>query len=199
MQWSAEEDIRVKNNEISALKKDIHLLNRAKDEAIEIQRRDLTTAFEQIIQQREEQIAHREGELAQQISLLDQRFEKLTTENMSLKSTVRELKGANERNLEEIGRLEEINRQLNYQVEDCIRSKEQIEDSLKRQVANLQADLQRLQDQRNREKQDLDAQIERVKLNLFSIVFKINRFTKFYLSCIVEERDFKGTRFPLSC
>lgn len=162
MQWSAEEDIRMKNNEISNLKKDIQLLNRAKDEAVEIQRRDLTVAFEQIIQQREEQITQREGELVHQMSLLDQRFERLSTENMTLKAAMREVKAQHERDVEEISRLEEGNRQLHYQIEDSIRTKEQIEDSLRRQVSNLQNEVSKFQDQRNREKQDLESQVEKV-------------------------------------
>lgn len=175
MQWSAEEDIRMKNSEISTLKKDIQLLNRAKDEAIEIQRRDLTAAFEQIIQQREEQITQREGELVHQMSLLDQRFERLSTENMTLKANLRDTKTQHERDVEEVGRLEEANRQLNYQIEDLTRIKEQIEDSLKRQVTNLQTELSKIQDQRKMEKHELESQIEKVR-------FLWLRFNKFYYS-----------------
>lgn len=152
----------MKNNEIASLKREIQAVNRAKDEAIEVQRKDLTTAFEQIIQQREEQIAQREGELAHQVSQLDQRFERLSTENMSLKATLRDLKIDHERDVEEISRLEEANRQLTYQLEDTQRSKEQVEDSLKRQVVSLQAEFNRLQDQRAREKQESEGNIEKV-------------------------------------
>lgn len=166
MQWSADEEARVKDHEIGSLKKEIQALHRAKDEAVELQRRDLTSAFEQIIQQREEYIAQKESELAHQVSLLDQKFERLQTENMTAKASLRELKVVHERNVEEICRLEELNRQLTYQVEDTVKAKDTSEDHLKRQVGLLQGDLQRLSDQRSKEKQELEALVEKVNKNM---------------------------------
>jgi DNA repair ATPase RecN len=145
----------MKNSEISNLKRDIQSFYRAKDEAVENQQRDLTIAFEQIVKQREEQITQREAVLVHQIALLDQRLERLSTENMALKAK-------HERDIEEITRAKEANRQLHYQIGQSSRANEQMEDSLGRQVSTLQYEMSKLQDQRNREKQELESQVEKV-------------------------------------
>lgn len=163
MQWSTDEELKVKNAEIASLRHDLQSLQRSKDEAIELQRKDLTVAFEQIIEQREDYIKHKETELAHQLGILDQKFERLQNDNLSLKANLREAKLNVEHYLEEVGRLEELNRHLSYQVEDTQRAKDAFEDNLQRQITTLQSDFRRLTDTRNKEKLDYETQIEKLK------------------------------------
>lgn len=164
MQWNAEEDSKSKQFEIDKLKKELAILQRSKDDALDLQRKDLTNTFEQIIQQREDVYQKREEEINKQINFLDQRFEKLQNENLRLKEQNRELKVTNERLSEDVSQKDDKSRQVSYQLQEEIQKRLTIEDAMKRQINALQLDLQKLSDSKGKEKLELESQLEKVSL-----------------------------------
>jgi hypothetical protein len=162
MQISSDEEIKSKAFEIENLKTEVSTLHRAKEEALELQRRDLTNTFEQIIQKREDGFAVKEAEIAKQINLLDQKFERIQSENMKLKSDCREIKLLNEKLVSDIGAKDNNLRQLSYQVEDLTNAKDTVEDSLKRQVLTLQNEVKRLLELKAKERSELENEVDKV-------------------------------------
>ena len=161
-------------------------MHRIKDEALELQRRDLTNTFESIMKQREDSIIAKENEISKQIQILDTRFEKLQTENMKLRSQYQEIKLHNEKLSEENIRYEESHRQISYKIEEVSKSKLASEDILQRQVNSLQMKIQDLTNQQYKERSDYESKIEKVRMIYFCYLFSIFYRFSFFL-CIDGE------------
>jgi hypothetical protein len=164
LQWSAEEESKSKQFEIDKLKKEIFILQRNKEDSLDLQRKDLSNTFEQIIQQREEAYQKREEDIGKQIHFLDQRFEKLQNENLKSKEQNREMKVTNERLSEEVIQKEEKIRHISYQLEEEIQKRLSTEDAMKRQMNMLQLEMQKLSDHNGKEKLELESEMEKVRL-----------------------------------
>lgn len=162
VQFSAEEENKLKQMEIDKLKKDIDTLYQSKEHALELQRKDLTGTFEQILQERELQFQHKELDIQKQIQMIDDRFEKLQTENIYMKEQFREYKLKYEKAVEDVNQKDEKIRQLQYQVEDERNLKLSLEDSMTRQLHDQKTELQRLIDLRMRERLDHENALEQV-------------------------------------
>lgn len=161
MQWSHDEDIKSKNFQLDNCKAEVQAIQRSKEEALELQRRELTSTFEQIVHEREEAFQIKEREIAMQISMLDQKFEKIQSENLRLKSEAREVKLMNEKLLGDLSDKDNIIRRLQTDLTEVQKSKETMEDGLKRLNNSLQNQVQRLSDQYGREKAELQALVEK--------------------------------------
>ena len=141
MQWSADEEARAKDREIESLRGDVRRLNALRDESLESQRRDLTHTFENILQQREEMHLSKERDIADQIALLDTRFEQLQTENTRLKN---ELAGATrqcEHLAEDNAHKEEARRQLQWSLDDERSARAQAENVAAHQLQQVTLEL----------------------------------------------------------
>jgi len=141
MQWSTDEEAHAKDREIESLRGDIRRLNALRDESLESQRRDLTHTFENILQQREEAHAGKERDIADQIALLDTRFEQLQTENTRLKN---ELAGASrqcEHLAEDNAHKEEARRQLQWSLDDERSARAQAENVAAHQLQQVTLEL----------------------------------------------------------
>eukprot|EP01039_Chlorochromonas_danica_P002167 gene2166-2365_t len=161
MQWSHDEDIKSKNFQLDNFKAEVQAIQRSKEEALELQRRELTSTFEQIVHEREEAFQIKERDIAMQISMLDQKFEKIQSENLRLKSEAREVKLMNEKLLGDLSDKDNLIRRLQTDLTEVQKSKETMEDGLKRLNNSLQNQVQRLSDQYSREKAELQALVEK--------------------------------------
>lgn len=137
-------------------------MHRHKEEALEIQRRDLTQTFEQIIERRDQMWKAKEVEISKQIQVLEEKFDKLQTENTRLKNKNRELTLQVEELQNDLQHKEESLRQLNYKLEDTTLSKQSVEDSYQRQLNALSSELKSIMDSKGLENKDYQLQIEKV-------------------------------------
>eukprot|EP01031_Cornospumella_fuschlensis_P033287 gene33287-40270_t len=174
MQWSADEEIKTKSQEIERLKNEMFQLNRLKEEALESQRKDLTATFEAIIQNREESFQEKESEIASQIHLLEKRVEKIHSENLKLKTETKDAKLLSTRLQEDVEAKDQRIRQLQYDLEDLHRQREHAEDALKREVSSLTVELTALKDAQDKLRYDQQQQLDRLEGEL------------------VREREFRG-------
>ncbi len=130
LRWSAEETERSKSIEIDKLKQDLHHFRREKEEAMELQRQDLTLTFDSILSQKETTIANKEKEITNQIMILESRLEALLNENMKLRSSLSESRRLASQVQEEGLAKQESLRQLQWRVEDEVKIRAQLEDRI---------------------------------------------------------------------
>lgn len=90
VQWSAEEEYKMKNLEIEKLKNEIQMLHKQKEEALERQRLELTNSFQDILHLSEKKLIDKENDLSKQILIIDSRIDHLTNENLKLKKLLQE-------------------------------------------------------------------------------------------------------------
>jgi hypothetical protein len=171
LQWSADEDAKSKQQDIDKLRRELAIVHRSKEDALDLQRADLTATFEQLMQQREESFLHREDDIHLQITALDQRFEKLQNENLRLKEALRESRSQVERMDEVQSQKEDRLRQLQYQLEDEAQSRIAAEDLLKRQINALQLESQRLNDARAKDKLDWESLCDQVSFSFSLFIY----------------------------
>jgi chromosome segregation ATPase len=162
MKWAADEESRSKTKEIENLRKDFQSLHVQREDALESQRRDLTSAFENIINQRELTFHAKEQEIAQQISMLDRRFEQLQTENLRLKNELTASQHDVERLSAEVSSLEENKRLLQWQVEDLHNKNIFADDALQRKLQQVSTELSAAKEIAHREKFELEKKLEKV-------------------------------------
>ena len=163
LQFQAEEDSKTKQFEIDKLKKEISLLYRNKEDALEAQRKDLSSTFETILQQREDSFSKYEQEISQQITLLDTKLEKLQNENLKLKELLRDLRGTNEKLVEENHKKDEKQQQTSFQLQEEIQKRLTNDDTMKRHINGLQLDLQKEIDNHMKVKMELETALEKVR------------------------------------
>ena len=86
VKWTTSEEIKSKQNELDKCREEIRRMHTERDNALSLQRRDMTTAFEQLVAQREGAFSQRENEIAGQVASLEKRIEAVQTENIRFKS-----------------------------------------------------------------------------------------------------------------
>lgn len=141
MEWSADEEARAKDREVESLRSDIRRLNALRDESLESQRRDLTSTFEGILQQREEMHAAKERDIADQISQIGTRLEQLQTENIRLKNEVAAAQRQCEHLAEEVSHKEEARRQLQWNLDDERSARTQADSTAAHQLQQVTLEL----------------------------------------------------------
>eukprot|EP01035_Chromulina_nebulosa_P038010 gene38010-51333_t len=161
MRWASAEEIRSRNWEIDRLRSEIHSNNIQREESLESQRKDLTEAFENIIHMRENSFADKERHIAEQIILLERRFEQLQTENSRLKADLVDAHTECEKLSTSMSRQEESRSQLQWLFEDERSQKLANEDSMKRQIQKLSVDLSVTKETAAKRTFDLENEIEK--------------------------------------
>lgn len=144
VQWVAAEDTKSKANEIEALKMEVQNLNILKDTTLEAQRTDLSSAFEQILKQREDNFALKEQEIAQQIQQLSNRLEQLSSDNMSLKLQIQGLNRKNDDLNFEMKSKEDVIRNLTWESQDKKIELEQKQSNYENKIHDLSSKLSNL-------------------------------------------------------
>lgn len=137
MRWSHEEENRSKQRELDHLKAEIHHIHLIKAESLESQRRDLTTTFEGLLQQREDAYITKEKEIADQVMLLDNRFNQLHNTNIKLKNELRDATHQIEKLTEEVGMKEEQRRKVEWLLDDERASRHLLDNQLQRKYDEL--------------------------------------------------------------
>lgn len=163
MQWAADEEARSRTREIENLRNDVKRISAQREEALEVQRRDLTQTFEQMMQQREEAFANKEKDIAQQVLLLESRFEKLLTENARLKGDAASMRRKVEQLTEEAAAREEAHKQLLWQLEDERKDRRRAEDEAERRYQQLAQEQQGQRDALAKEAKELQRKADRVR------------------------------------
>lgn len=116
---------------------------------------------------RENSFAEKERHIAEQILLLERRFEQLQTENSRLKADLVDAHSECEKISTSLSRQEESRSQLQWLFEDERSQKLTNEDSMKRQIQKLSVDLSVAKETAAKRTFDLENEIEKViKLNL---------------------------------
>ena len=162
MGWTAAEEGKAKEREITALREDLQRLALSRDECLENQRRDLTQTFEALLEQREESFSTKEREIGQQITLLDSRFEQLRTDNSRLKSELADALRRCELCGEELRLKDDQLRQLHWRIEDEHSAKILLDDAMQRQLQQLTIDLSVAKDTGQREAAEFAKSLEKV-------------------------------------
>ena len=117
VKWIAEEEVKSKLREIAILKSDLRRSTVTREEALESQRRDLTTTFEALLQQRDETSVVKDREVAEQMSALESKFDTIQTENIRLKSELANSRCRVDLLSEESLRREEYLRQVQWRLD----------------------------------------------------------------------------------
>jgi hypothetical protein len=154
MQWASAEESKSKLKETESLKADIKRLTLNREESLELQRKDITSAFELLLHQREEAFSTKESEINEQIMLLGARLEQISTDNASLKS---QLSAAN-RKVEELmldkTNLDDTIRKLQWKLEDERAAKQESDEVLHRNLQQTAFELSSLRVALNTESQE---------------------------------------------
>lgn len=162
MKWAAEEEAQSKAKEIEYLRKEIRNAHVQKEESLESQRKDLTDAFEKILHQREDSFSSKERDIAQQIHVLDNRFEQLQTENTKLKKELSVSCQKVEELTKDTSSLEENKRLLQWQIEDLRNSTVVSDDAMQRQLQEMTKQVSNLKEALQRDKFEYERKIEKV-------------------------------------
>lgn len=146
MRWAATEENNSRIKESNSLKAEIQRLYITREEALELQRKDLTDSFEKLMRQRDDSLTSKERKVGEQIMILDSKFEQLQTENNRLKSENNECRRNNEQLVEEARNRDDLCRQLQWTLDDERISRQREEDNMKRQIQQAQLDLNQSRD-----------------------------------------------------
>lgn len=168
--WASAEETKAKIRENVSLREEIDRLSASRDESLETQRRDLTNTFELLLEQREEAFSMKEREISKQISLLDNRFEQLRTDNSRLKSELGDALRRQEVLSEESSVKEDQLRQLQWRTDDERTAKLQNDDSMQRHIQQLSLDLNITRDTCQREAAEYQKNLEKVFLNELTLM-----------------------------
>ncbi len=169
-QWAHQEELRAKSREIDAAKEELARMTTSRQEALDIQRRDLTDAFERMLSQRDQAQSAKESEINRQINELNVRFESIHTENARLHSDLAAAKRKCESLSEEAAAKEELRRQLQWQLDDERGLKTVADDTLQRQLQHAQLDLTVAKEASAKEVGELKLALEKVRKSLRLLV-----------------------------
>lgn len=70
LRWSTNEDMNMKNKEIEHLKLEIHRAHLERKEALDIQRNELTTTYEALLEKKDQEFFEKENEISQQVKYI---------------------------------------------------------------------------------------------------------------------------------
>jgi hypothetical protein len=162
LQFEHTEEINTKNREISQLIKQNEHLNTLRENALESQRYDLTTTFENMLQQAHNSKESTERDIAKQIGELELRYERIQTENHRIKSERDETNRLCEQLRDELSAKEELRRQTQWQLDDERSVKTVADDTLQRSLRQALIDLAGCKDSKVKEISDLQKTITKV-------------------------------------
>lgn len=165
------------------MKKQIEYLNYTKEEALEIQRKDLSQTFENIMKQREEIFRDKENTISINIVTLENKFEKLSMENLKYKSNVHELNIRNEHLIQENTKINEKLLELQFMNDELQHQQLQSEDNYQRRIEKLLRENKEMKENNQKEKQyfdNLQTKVSSFSFISFLISFKINIFYSIY-------------------
>lgn len=178
VRWSSEEESRNQAREIESLKHDIKRMNILREESLESQRRDLTSTFEGILQQREDAYNNKERDIAGQIRLLDTRFEQLQTENTRLKNELAASLRKSEHLVEDLSQKEEGRRQLQWSLDDERTARTQAENTMAHELQQAMLELSLCKDNAAKDVTELKRKLAAVSvlyfLGPFCVMFVCN-------------------------
>jgi hypothetical protein len=165
MKWSMTEELKLKDRDIESIKEELKRAYLSRDEALESQRKDLTHTFEQLMSHREESMKKKELEIASNILMLNSKFEQLQTENSRIKNDYLTVARKHEVLVEELNAKDEINRQLQWRLEDERVNKQLHDDSSQRTVQQLTLDLSLTKDNLTQEIHELRHKLEKYQVD----------------------------------
>lgn len=117
VKWAADEEIKLKQREIESLKADIKKMLSNREDSLELQRRDLTSTFEALLKQRDQENLLKDKEVKDQLFKLEHKFDLIRTENMKLSSEIHNKSCKLEFVTGELSRKEENLRQSQFKLD----------------------------------------------------------------------------------
>ena len=117
VKWIAEEEVKSKQREVAALQSDLRRATSSREDALESQRRDLTSTFESLLQHRDDTFLEKERTVAEQMNSLEAKFDIIQTENTRLKSELANSRCKVDLLSEEALRREEYLRQVQWRLD----------------------------------------------------------------------------------
>lgn len=162
IRWTTSEEIKAKQREIDNYREDIKRQQYQRDEAIESQRRDMATAFDKLMAQREQSFSQREQDIANQISSLEARMERIQDDNMKLKSELHSTTRTKDQCVADIEKKDEQIRQLNWRFEDSAADWKKQEDQLQRNLQHALTEVNLCRDTIMKQISDSQHELDRV-------------------------------------
>lgn len=162
VKWTTAEEIKAKQGELDKCKEDIRRMHLERDTSLSLQRRDMTSAFELLVSQRESSFVQREQEIVVQIASLEKRVESAQTENMRLKSDLSETCRLRDKLSLDIERKDESIRQLQWKIEDSNEQWKRKEDILERSLHEALNEVNLCRDSLIKQIGDSQLEIDRV-------------------------------------
>lgn len=132
--WATAEEVKSRQNELDKCRDDMRRMQTERENALSLQRRDMTSAFEQLVAQREATFSQREQEIVGQIASLEKRIESTHTENTRLKSELADTLRQRDKMSLDAERREETIRQLQWKIDDSLETWKRREDALERSL-----------------------------------------------------------------
>ena len=117
VKWAADEEIKLKQRKIESLKADIKKMLSNREESLELQRKDLTSTFEALLKQRDQENLMKDKEVKDQFFKLENKFDLIRTENMKLSSENHNKSCKLEFVMGDLSRKEENLRQLQFKLD----------------------------------------------------------------------------------
>lgn len=169
VKWATAEEIKSKQLELDRCREEIRRMHTERDNALGLQRRDMTTAFEQLVAQREGAFSQREQEIVHQISTLEKRIEAVQTENMRLKTELSDISRQKDKMSLDVERKEENIRQIQWKLDDCSAAFKKREDALERSLSEALTEVNLCRDSLIKQIGDSQLDIDRVSCPLYSL------------------------------
>jgi chromosome segregation ATPase len=162
VKWATAEEIKSKQSELERSREDARRLHTERDNALGLQRRDMTSAFEQLVSQREGAFTQREHEIVSQISMLEKRVEGAQTENGRLKAELSDVARQRDKMSLDVERKEEAVRQLQWKLDDSSEMWKKREDTLERGLSAALTEVNLCRDSLIKQIGDSQLDIDRV-------------------------------------
>lgn len=180
---ATDEELRIKNKEIESLHMNTKAMSASRAEALESQRSELVSMYEQLQKQREKQWLEREQEIGLTVTALENRFEALREETTSTKAALRDATLRVEQLSDSCARKDEQIRALSYRFEEEKKSLNEKTELLQRRLHDQQA---RSEEEKHKEALELqEARQSAEKVRTHGNVQ--SRVTVFVCGCVTAE------------
>jgi hypothetical protein len=161
VRWAMTEELKARQKEILGLKADLRRLQTSREQALQSQRHDLSSTFENMLTQREAAFKEREKSLTDHLALLEGKLEETRLEALRVKTDA----SSGVRRIEQLGeellQKDEQKRQLSWQLEDVRGAKATDAEAHRRREGDLERELDSLRDTLvSREKKERDSGLE---------------------------------------
>jgi chromosome segregation ATPase len=169
LRWSTSDEINHKNNIIDQLHNELRQVNLQRDEALALQRKELTITFDSILNEHNAAYNKKESIIYDQIKEIEIKFDNLTNENIRLKSEVNQLVSEHETMATDVNVKSDKIRQLQWQLNDAISAAQDEQSILNKEILNVKFLYDNKMNDFNSLQNDYTREVEKVKNNILCL------------------------------